>query len=257
MALSVVIPVRDDELALAELLGELQPLRGSEFELVVVEAESDSDSDSDWATAGPESGCDLSRQRSQLVELADQWLRCKPGRAAQLQMGALAARHQCLWFLHADTRDVAAAAAWLANYSACVTDADEPGRSNGWGRFDVQFDDHRPILRLVPWLMNWRSRLSAVCTGDQGIFVDRALLATVGGWPQQALMEDVELSKLLRRQIAPTLPARAQIHITTSARRWRTHGVWRTIFLMWWLRLRYSLGGDPAVLSRLYRDIRP
>lgn len=243
MAISVVIPVRDDELALAGLLGELQPLRGAGLEVVVVEAEP---GEVDAHASTPQS----SSQNSQLVALTDQWLQGAPGRGQQLQLGALAAKHQCLWFLHADTRDVAAAATWLADQIEGTTGA------NGWGRFDVRLDDQRLLLRLVPWFMNLRSRLSSICTGDQGIFVDRTLLANVGGWPQQPLMEDVELSKLLRRRIAPTLPARAQIHITTSARRWRIHGAWRTIFLMWWLRLRYSLGSDPAELSRLYYGVR-
>ena len=124
----------------------------------------------------------------------------------------------------------------------------------GWGRFEVRFDDDRWPYRVVPWFMNWRSRITGIATGDQGIFVDRSLLEKVGGWPQQLLMEDVELSARLRRRIRPSLPPRGAAMLTTSARRWRANGVLRTIMLMWSLRLRYALGADPATLHKAYYE---
>jgi len=231
VAISVVIPVRGDERACADLLEELAPFRGPEFELLVVIAE---DSDSVFPSEHPAT--------------ADQWLSCSPGRAKQLALGADRARNPCLWFLHADTLNVADAARWLIHYCA------ESRQTPGWGRFEVRFDDDRWLYRVVPWFMNWRSQLTSIATGDQGIFVDRALLQRVGGWPQQPLMEDVELCDRLRQHQAPSLPPRGAVQLTTSARRWRANGVWRTIVLMWSLRLRYALGEDPMNLHKSYYE---
>lgn len=235
VAISVVIPVRGDERACSRLLAELAPFRGPQFELLVVVAD-DGGPDLD-----PEFCVD---DRS----AADKWLACSPGRAKQLACGASEAQHSCLWFLHADTLNVSDAARWL------IKRCSAPMQAPGWGRFEVGFDDRRWLYRVVPWCMNWRSRLTAIATGDQGIFVDRELLENVGGWPQQALMEDVELSSRLRRVARPDLPPRGSVRLITSARRWRANGVWRTIVLMWSLRLRYALGEDPVSLHKSYYE---
>jgi len=233
--ISVVIPVRGDEQACAELLAELAPFRGPQFEVLVVVAE-------DSAT---QSATQSARHDK---KTADQWLRCSPGRAKQLAHGAAKAQHACLWFLHADTQNISSAAQWLL--SRCA----EPHRALGWGRFEVRFDDDRWPYQVVPWFMNWRSRLTSIATGDQGIFVDRRLLEAVGGWPQQPLMEDVELCSVLRRHVRPSLPRRGTATLTTSARRWRANGVLKTIMLMWSLRLRYAFGSDPVSLHKAYYE---
>ena len=227
MGISVVIPVRFDELPCARLLGELQEFRGPQFEIVVVEA--------------ADSALD-----SRLYESADRWLRGDVGRSVQLATGAAEAQHSCLWFLHADTQDIADAARYLITVFA------QTAPVCTWGRFEVRFDDQRLLYKMVPWFMNWRSRLTGIATGDQGIYVSKALLVNVGGWPQQLLMEDVELCARLRRLMSPSLPPRGVVTLTTSARRWRANGVWRTIFLMWRLRLKYALGVDPAELHKSY-----
>lgn len=226
MAISVVIPVRGDEDALRALLLELGPLRGPSLEVIVVEADDSS----------------IARE---LRDCVDCWLKAPAGRAQQMQCGVGRAAHSCLWFLHADSSEIGAASGWLQD--RCIKT-----RSPGWGRFEVLFDDDRSSLRLVAWFMNWRSRLSSIATGDQAMFVDRELLDAAGGWPEQRLMEDVELSSRLRRLTLPELPPNGLFQITTSARRWRANGVWRTIVLMWWLRIRYALGADPETLHRLY-----
>ena len=107
----------------------------------------------------------------------------------------------------------------------------------------------RQSLVVVAALMNWRSRLTGIATGDQGIFAHRSLLDAVGGVPLQALMEDVELSKRLKSCSRPLCP---RATLTTSGRRWRTRGVLRTIVGMWWFRLRYWLGVDPERLAGEY-----
>ncbi len=238
MSISIVIPLRDEALVIAPLLAQLQALRGPDFEVVVVEAE-----------PGLVAASAL---RSQ----ADQWLIGAPGRSVQLQQGADAATHSLLWFLHADSRGVLPAAAWLMEFGLAALRSSEKG---AWGRFDIGFDHSSYLLRCVAWSMNARSRLTRVCTGDQGIWVARRLLALAGGWPNQLLMEDVELSKRLRVLSKPAIAGRdatgARPFLTTSSRRWRRNGTWRTIFLMWRLRLRYAFGADPADLHALYYGV--
>jgi GT2 family glycosyltransferase len=106
------------------------------------------------------------------------------------------------------------------------------------------------MLRIVAALMNLRSRLTGIATGDQAMFVRRALFERIGGFPDQPLMEDIELSKRLRRL---SRPACLRAAVITSGRRWEAHGVWRTIVLMWRLRWRYWRGTPADELARLYR----
>jgi rSAM/selenodomain-associated transferase 2 len=162
-----------------------------------------------------------------------------PGRGRQLAAGAADARADWLWFLHADSAGTAPALDWLARHR------DGPA----WGRFDVRLEPAGPMLRLVGFLMNQRSRLTGICTGDQGIFVHRVLLERAGGMPEQPLMEDIELSRRLKRLGRPLCP---RVALLTSSRRWRDRGAVRTIFGMWWFRLRYWLGADPERLARAY-----
>ena len=108
------------------------------------------------------------------------------------------------------------------------------------------------MLRVVGALMNLRSRASHIATGDQAIWVERALFEQVGGYPDIALMEDLALSRALARVTRPAMLAGP---VQVSARRWERDGVWRTIFLMWRLRLAWALGAHPdALAARYYPD---
>ena len=222
-ALCIVVPVLDEAQTLAPRLQALQGLRERGARLVVVDGGS---RDATWAIASAH---------------ADLALRAPRGRATQMNAGAAACPADVLLFLHADT--------------ALPADADQlvgralQGRS-GWGRFDVHIDSDRPLLRLVGFMMNWRSRLSGIATGDQAMFIRRDLFQQVGGFPELPLMEDIALSKALKRH---GRPACLRQRVTTSARRWERGGVWRTIFLMWRLRLAYFLGAEPARLATRYR----
>jgi rSAM/selenodomain-associated transferase 2 len=163
------------------------------------------------------------------------------GRARQMNAGAAVAAGDALLFLHADTRLPEGAVGAIRE-------------SLGWpgvvgGRFDVRFDSARPVLRVVAWLMNVRSRLSGICTGDQAIFVRRPDFDAVGGYPDIPLMEDIELSRRLKR--CGRLHA-LRLRVTTSARKWEREGPLRTIALMWALRLLHFCGVDPARLHRWY-----
>jgi len=241
--LSIIIPAFDDRLALRRLLSELQlalPPQGSGarasdnlcWEVIVVEGTSAAVTNTEPLAADR--------------ELTHQWLHCEASRARQQQLGATAARYSLLWFLHADTSAISAPARWLSKRVADGAAQPNPGF---WGRFDVRLDGSQAILKVVATMMNWRSRWSGICTGDQGLFVTAALLAQVGGWPDQPLMEDVELSRQLKKLRRPATP---RIALATSARRWQRNGAFRTIWLMWRLRWLYFFGTSASVLQNLY-----
>jgi rSAM/selenodomain-associated transferase 2 len=168
------------------------------------------------------------------------------GRACQMNAGAAAATGEILLFLHADTRlpPGAVDAVRLALGDPAVA----------YGRFDVRFDHPGMAFRLIAALMNLRSRLTGICTGDQAIFVGRARFERLGGYPEIPLMEDVELTRRLKRagRLAPL-----GLRVTTSARRWERDGVARTIVLMWTLRFLHVCGVDPARLGRWYHGVPP
>ncbi len=172
---------------------------------------------------------------------ADQVLCAARGRARQMNAGAAAAQGEILCFLHADSRLPEGADGLIVGGLA--------GGRRSWGRFDVAIAGSHPLLPVIARLMNWRSRLSGIATGDQGLFVTRSLFEAAGHFPEIALMEDIALSRQLKHYGPPLCLAH---RIITSGRRWEKHGVWRTMALMWWLRLAYWLGADPDKLARRY-----
>jgi len=164
------------------------------------------------------------------------------GRALQMNAGATQVNGEVLLFLHADTRLPQGA---LRHIEAALAPS-----AHCWGRFDVCIVGRHFMLRIVSRLINLRSRLTGIATGDQAIFVRRDVFEKTGGFPKQPLMEDVELSK---RLLSISRPACLKQCVTTSGRRWEARGVWRTIFLMWRLRWAYWRGTDMTVLARLYQ----
>jgi rSAM/selenodomain-associated transferase 2 len=222
MMLSIVMPVLDEAAEIEAALQVLAPYRRRGVEVIVVDGGS-SDSTPDLARP-----------------LADRLLSASRGRAAQMNAGAAAAQGDVLLFLHADTRLPEGADRLVLDGLA------RSGRD--WGRFDVRISGGG-LLGVVATMMNVRSSLTGIATGDQALFVTRAAFDAVGGFPPIALMEDVALSTRLKRIRRP-LALRARV--TTSARRWRAHGTLRTVLLMWRLRLRFFLGADPAKLARAY-----
>lgn len=163
------------------------------------------------------------------------------GRAVQMNAGARAAHGRVLLFLHADT--------WLPDGAlAAVEDALADPAVVG-GRFDVRFDSPRPVLSMIAFFMNLRSRASGISTGDQAIFVRRDVFDGLGGFAEIPLMEDVELTKRLKRR-GRVVALRARV--TTAARKWQREGALRTMALMWALRFLYACGVKPARLHRWY-----
>lgn len=224
MYLSVIVPTLDEGAEIAAALRTLAPVRTRGGEIILVDGGSRDDT--------------ITRARP----FVDRVIESAPGRAVQMNAGAAAARGDWLWFVHADSRVDAAAAADLEAIA---------GRSRRrWARFGVRLSGRRLLFRAIASLMNARSRLTGIATGDQGIAVERALFFSVGGYPEQPLMEDIALSRLLRLR---TRPACLPVRITTSSRRWEQRGAWRTIWLMWSLRFAYWRGADPAALARRYR----
>jgi rSAM/selenodomain-associated transferase 2 len=226
--LSIVVPMLNEARGIEQALRALWELRRSGHEVIVVDGGS---SDGSVLLAAP---------------LADRVLKAERGRAKQMNAGAQAACGDVLLFLHADSRLPEAAAQLVLEGLACT------GRA--WGRFDVRIDGRHWLLRLVGALMNLRSRLTGICTGDQAIFVSRDVFLSLGGFPPIALMEDIALARELGRVSRP-LCLRAPVR--TSARRWERSGVVRTIVLMWWLRLRYFFGASPSRLARIYDNRSP
>ena len=222
---SVVVPVLNEAAGMSALLARLQDLQAQGAEVLLVDGGS---TDGSLAIA----------KRAGLAVL-----QAGRGRARQMNAGAHASTGQRLLFLHADTVLPPGA---LDAMSAALAQAE----SMAWGRFDVRIDGQHPMLRVVAWCMNQRSRLTGIATGDQCLFMTRAAFHAVGGFPDQPLMEDIELSSRLKAQSRPTC---LRLKVSTSGRRWEQRGVWRTIWLMWTLRWRYWRGADPAELAELYR----
>ena len=222
MRLSIIIPVLNEAETLAARLAALQAIRARGVEVIVVDGGSADDSP---ARAAP---------------LADRVITAPRGRGRQMNAGAEQATGEVLLFLHADTvlPDLA-------------TERIEAAVTGGalWGRFDVRIDGASVMLPIVAALMNGRSRLTGIATGDQAIFATREAFARVGGFPDIPLMEDIAFSSTMRRIARPACLTEK---VTTSGRRWEKHGVWRTILMMWWLRLRFWLGVSPQALAREY-----
>jgi rSAM/selenodomain-associated transferase 2 len=224
MRLSIIIPAVDEAEHIGAVLAGLQAMRARSTELIVVDGGS---RDATVAISEP---------------LADLVLSSPRSRARQMNAGAAVASGDTLLFLHADTL--------LPADTDRLVCAGLGAGQNVWGRFDVRIVGRARTLRVVAWMMNLRSRLTGIASGDQALFMARAAFDAVGGFPEQPLMEDIEISRRLLRYSRPLCLAGPAL---TSGRRWETRGVWRTVFLMWRLRWLYARGESPARLAELYR----
>ena len=228
MSLSIIIPALDEAEHIVATLDSLQPLRRRGVEIIVADGGSSDNT------------ANLARER------ADQVLTAPAGRARQMNAGAAAARGEILCFVHADSRLPEGA-------DGLIVDGLSRSRRS-WGRFDVSIAGTHPMLRVIAQLMNWRSRLTGIATGDQGLFLTRSLFEAAGRFPEIALMEDIALTRQLKRYSPPLCIAH---RLMTSGRRWEKHGVWRTMLLMWRLRRAYFFGADPDRLARQYVRHKP
>ncbi len=223
MKLSIIVPALNEQAAIGATLAAVSPLRTRGHEVIVVDGGSS----------------DATRERARAA--ADRVIDAPRGRSRQMNAGARAAQGDVLVFLHADTLLPPGADESIS----CAMEAS--GRQ--WGRFDVRIAGASRMLALVAFSMNWRSRLTGAATGDQAMFVRREAFARAGGFPDIELMEDIALSRALKRLSAPIC---LRARVLTSGRRWEKQGVLKTVALMAWLRLRFFLGADPARLARRY-----
>jgi len=220
--LSIILPVLNEEASLPDVLVRLQYLRQQGHEIIVVDGGSRDNS------------LMLAQQAADIVIVS------QPGRAVQMNSGAELATGDILLFLHADTALPEAVERILSEIESDVF----------WGRFDVRLSGKRLIFRVIEAMMNLRSRITSVATGDQAIFVKTSLFKKIGGFPEIALMEDIAISKQLRKIVKPVC---VRNRVVTSSRRWEESGVIKTVLLMWKLRLYYFFGMSPQKISRMYR----
>lgn len=226
MHFSIIIPVLNEAVSLPACLEALQPLR-NRTEIIVADGGSTDDT------------VKIAQR------LADRVIRVNQGRALQMNAGAQQSKGNVLVFLHADT--------FLPDNALALIEQHMTQSGRQWGRFDILLRGRPVMLKLIAFMMNWRSRLTGIATGDQVIFAKRQAFFRVGGYPEIALMEDIALSKLLKTIGRPICLTEK---VTSSGRRWETFGVFRTIILMWSLRLRYFFGADPSELTNLYQRSR-
>ena len=220
--LSIILPVLNEEASLPDVLARLQYLRQQGHEVIVVDG-------------GSHDNSLMLAQQS-----ADKVIVSQPGRAIQMNSGAELATGDILLFLHADTILPEEVERILSEIEG----------DTFWGRFDVRLSGRRFIFRIIEAMMNFRSRITSVATGDQAIFITTGLFEKAGGYPEIALMEDIAISKQLSRVSRPVCVSN---RVVTSSRRWEDRGIIKTILLMWKLRLYYFFGMSPQKISRMYR----
>ena len=237
---SIIIPVLNEADNLPLLFDNINKLNPNPQQVILVDGGSNDDSIGIIRSFINELMLDNDRK------IDWQMTESKAGRALQMNTGAALATGEVLLFLHADTQ--------LPLHA--IDSVSEAMKRAEWGRFDVQIASRQPTLRLVSQMINWRSRLSGIATGDQAIFISQSLFERIGSYPNQALMEDIELCKQLKGKQLKGMakPACLKSKVITSARRWQQHGTWRTIILMWHLRFDYWRGvSADNIKARYYK----
>jgi len=232
MTIGVVIPIYNEERTISQTLGAL--FAHSFQELVLVDGGS-----TDRTPPLARSLCQAQDQ------ITFRFLSAPLGRAKQMNAGAKTVESETILFLHADTL--------LPPQAPYAIEQALSDPSCVGGRFDVQFDQDDGYAWVVSRMMNWRSRLSGISTGDQALFVRKPVFDQLGGFAEIPIMEDIDFTRRLKRtgQLAALQPK-----VTTSFRRWEQQGALRTILLMWALRGLFWLGLNPHTLHRYYKTVR-
>ncbi|MDQ6954421.1 MAG: TIGR04283 family arsenosugar biosynthesis glycosyltransferase [Mariprofundaceae bacterium] len=224
--LTVIVPVFNEAISLAQNMAQLKALL-KHCSIMFCDGESDDET------------CFLLKQSGLLYCCS---LR---GRALQMNAGAKLCQSDILLFMHADT-------VINGSHIQAVKEAMQDRAIVG-GRFDVHLSGKRKAFRVIEYMINLRSRLTGVSTGDQCQFVRRSVFEAMGGFSDQPLMEDVAFSKQLKRYGKVTC---LRHKVSTSSRRWEKYGIVKTVILMWKLRFLYWLGMSPERLARMYRNVR-
>ncbi len=231
--LSIVVPFRN-ELATLQALNHDSFAPLSNVEWIFVDGGS-----SDGSAAVLQQNCLAGAPVDAMTVISS-----PPGRATQMNAGAQCARGDYLLFLHIDTSLPASMEQWLEQLAQ---------RKPVWGFFPLRLDGSEGAFRIIERMISWRARLDHLATGDQAQFVARSVFEELGGFPDLAIMEDRELSRVLRRRAKPWIYNEAVI---SSSRRWQQHGIWRTVLLMWVMKWRWRLGSSPQDLAQCYRENR-
>lgn len=222
MNLSIIIPVYNEQEIILEKLKRLININSQNVQIIVSDGGS-----SDYTVS-------LAKSCVKTV------LTSKKGRSCQMNAGADVATGDFLLFLHIDSILPDHYFESLGNINI---------ETYSWGRFDIQFTNNNILFSIIAFMMNIRSRFTGVATGDQAIFMTRQAYDRAGGFPEIELMEDVAMCKKLREF---TRPICLREKVVTSSRRWEEKGIFKTIALMWILRLAYFLRIKPAILGKLY-----
>ncbi|WP_194334947.1 TIGR04283 family arsenosugar biosynthesis glycosyltransferase [Mariprofundus sp. KV] len=225
LTVAVIVPLFNEYRILPQMIKQLQQLGADE--LIVVDG-------------GSDDGTLELLQQSGL-----RWISSEAGRARQMNAGAEQCESDILFFMHADT--IISSTHVLAVKEVMVS-PEYVG-----GRFDVRLSGTHPAFALIGWMINLRSRLSRISTGDQCQFVRRKSFEKIGGFADLPLMEDVALSRVLKRE---GKIACLRQKVITSSRRWERSGILRTVLLMWKLRLLFWLGWPADQLALIYRQAR-
>lgn len=223
MKLSFIIPVLNEAENIQQILLPMLAQRNNGHEVIIVDGGSH---DNTVALSRP---------------LADRVIESQKGRSKQMNAGAAEATGEVLVFLHADT--------CLPDFATNIIEAGLKNPKGLWGRFDVELSGSKSILKVIGQIMNLRSRWTGIATGDQCIFVRRETFERINGFPELSLMEDIAISKQLKKLARPVC---LRDKVITSSRRWEQRGVFRTILLMWYLRARYFFGASTAKLEQIY-----
>lgn len=229
LRISVVIPVYNEELTVLSCIeAVLSGLGDSLLEVLVV------DSASKDSTGKLVEGCAAECEQVRYL------ISPESGRSAQLNYGAKQAEGNVFLFVHADTLIGLGIEKDLRLFFE---------QKKVWGFCPVRFDSLKAQFRMLAFMINLRSRLTQISTGDQSQFITRQAFFLIDGYPSQPLMEDVEFSKALKRESKPFI---SKACCKTASRKWESEGFWRTVLLMWRLRYRYWRGANAAEIHRVY-----
>ncbi len=227
MRFSIIMPILNEEAILASQLERLtQQCTQQDYELLLVDGGS----------------------TDRTVEIAHHYghvLNAPRGRARQMNAGAAAASGDILLFLHADTE--------LPDSVFLAIEEAFAAPEVVAGAFRLCFNCDHLSYRMVAFITNLRSQTFTVFTGDQAYFIRRTSFQAVEGYPDQPLMEDLEIIARLRRIGTVLLVPH---YVKTSARRHEKIGLFRSVLFMWYLRTLYKFGVSPGRLQLMYGNVR-
>ena len=220
--ISIIVPTLNEENFVLQTISKFQNLRKKNFcEIIVVDGKS-------------------SDNTIQIVQpYVDKILSISPSRSRQQNLGASVARGDLLLFLHADTTLTEEDLLKLKNYN----------KNYLWGFYLISLGENSFKYHVLEKCINFRSKIFKYATGDQGIFLEKGLFKIIGGFPNIDLMEDIRICEILKKFSPPYI---IESKITTSSRKWKSNGFFRTVFKMRLLRFLYTIGLNTGFLRKHY-----